>query len=97
MADLLRIGSKEEANDSEDQQQEAKYKGEPHSTVRDRRRGKGRRGVGRGREGKRGKKEEEKDGEEVKIGKREGKEEDKGRELGEGTGRKREGSKLFSI
>ena len=93
MADLLCIGSKEEANDSEDQQQEAKYKGEPHSTVRDRRKGKGRRGEGRGREGKRGEKEEE----EVKIGKREGKEEDKGRELGEGMGREREGSKLFSI
>ena len=56
MADLLCIGSKEEANDSKDQQQEAKYKGEPHSTVRDRRKGKGRRREGRGREGKRGEK-----------------------------------------
>ena len=47
MADLLRIGSKEEANDSEDQQQEAKYKGEPHSTVRDRGEKRRRRRVGR--------------------------------------------------
>ena len=85
MADLLRIGSKEEANGGEDQQQEAKCEGQPHSSVRERREGKGRRGEGRGkrekgkrsREGREGKRRR-RDGEEVKIGKREGKEEDKG-------------------
>ena len=47
MADLLRIGSKEEANGGKDQQQEPKYEGQPHSSVRERREGKGRRGEGR--------------------------------------------------